>query len=323
MEGEGIVLHYKGQRDLPPLISIARFTADGGLLALLSGHIRQARLEGLEIQAPPKQEGGKPAKKTTSAKIAGFVIDEIIADGTVLKVLPRDAGKEPLVWNIRRLTLHGAGAHSPMTFQAILENAKPPGEIQSTGRFGPWQADDPGSTPVEGSYTFQNADLSVFKGISGRLSSVGRYHGVLDRIDVQGTTDTPDFALKLSGNPVDLKTEFHAVVDGTNGDTELQTVNAHFGHSTVAASGAVQGRKGVRGKTVWLDAAVADGRLEDLLRLGAKGPPAMSGVVAFQVKLIVPPGASDIAERIQLETAASRHPRRNSRRSISRRRSTS
>src|SRR6185437_7704738 len=39
-------------------------------------------------------------------------------------------------------------------------------------------------------YFFQNADLSVFKGISAMLSSEGGYHGALDHIAVQGWTDT-------------------------------------------------------------------------------------------------------------------------------------
>src|SRR6266481_3100980 len=115
MTGEGLVLHYKGRRDLPPLISIRRFSANAGLAALLTGHVRQVRLEGLEIQVPPKSERVHQEKKKPSQKIAGFVIDEIIADGTVLKTLPKDPAKNPLVWEIRRLTLHGAGPSSPMS----------------------------------------------------------------------------------------------------------------------------------------------------------------------------------------------------------------
>ena len=151
MSGEGLALHYHGRKDVPPLISIRKFTANASLAALLFGHVRQVRLEGLEIQVPPKSERGDDENKSDSKKIDGFVIDEIIADGTVLKTLPKDPDKEPLEWDIRRLTLHGAGPDAPLTFHATLVNAKPPGDIESDGKFGPWHASEPGDTPVEGS----------------------------------------------------------------------------------------------------------------------------------------------------------------------------
>ena len=63
-----------------------------------------------------------------------------MADGTILRVLPRKSGKEPLEFEIRRLHLHSVGIDRPMEFDAELSNAKPPGSIHSHGRFGPWAA---------------------------------------------------------------------------------------------------------------------------------------------------------------------------------------
>ena len=74
-------------------------------------------------------------------------------------------------------------------------NPKPVGDIHSTGQFGPWQDDNPRDTPLDGSYSFTNADLATIKGISGTLSSTGKFSGTLGEIGVTGTTDTPDFAL--------------------------------------------------------------------------------------------------------------------------------
>ena len=302
--GEELVLRFKGRKDLPPLISLRRFTADASLPRLLAGHIGQVHLEGLKIQIPPKQERGtqadKPSKRP-SHKMADFVIDDMVADGTVLKTYPNKPGKEPLVWEIRRLSLKSAGPSTPMSFRATLVNAKPPGDIETNGNFGPWETDDPGETPVSGDYTFRNADLSVFRGIAGTLSSEGKYRGVLERIEVQGKTDTPDFAVKVSGNRMHLETQFQAVVDGTDGDTYLQPVNAHFGHSSVVARGAVRQTGSASGKTVFLDVAVEQGRLEDMLRLGVKGMPIMSGVVSFHAKLVIPPRNVDIAQKMKLD----------------------
>jgi hypothetical protein len=63
--------------------------------------------------------------------------------------------------------------------------------------------------------------LSEFRGISGILSSEGAYSGVLDAIQVQGTTDTPEFKLDICGKAVHLVTQFHAESRwyGTDGDT--------------------------------------------------------------------------------------------------------
>src|SRR4029453_8304539 len=119
------------------------------------------------------------------------------ADGTLLQILTKKEGREPLLFEISKLSLHSAGTVAPMKFEATLVNATPPGDIQTTGEFGPWVIDEPSLTQVAGEYTFKNADLSDFKGIAGTLSSVGAYKGKLGRIEVDGTTDTPNFSLNV------------------------------------------------------------------------------------------------------------------------------
>jgi hypothetical protein len=297
-----IELRQKDREGVPPLIIVNEVSASAGWLQLVRKHAGKVELTGLKIQVPPRRDGNKPPRG--SSKIGGFVIDEIVADGTILRVDPKDPAKEPLEFEINKLTLHGAGPDQPMSFQAVLQNAKPPGEIHSSGKFGPWMAEEPAATPVSGAYTFRNADLSVFKGISGTLSSDGDYQGLLDHINVAGHTDTPDFMLRVSGQPVDLKTQFRAVVDGTDGNTYLDPVNGQFGQSTVVARGSVAGERGRKGKTVALDATVTNGRLEDMLRLGVKADrPAMTGAISFHSKIVIPPGDIDIAQKLHLDGA--------------------
>ena len=126
-----------------------------------------------------------------------------------------------------------------MAFKAELTNPKPRGVIHSTGSLGPWQTIDPGETPVNGTYTFDHADLSTFQGIAGILSSTGNYQGTLREIQAEGKADVPDFRLTHFGNPVALHTQFHAKVDGTNGDTWLDPVDATLGHSHFTTRGQV------------------------------------------------------------------------------------
>ena len=301
--GEGLLLRYKKRTDVAPLVSIRRFTFDAGFAELLEHPIRvhALRLEGLQIHVPPRRPEDQEAQQE-KPKTAVFVIDDVIANGTLLEILPKQEGKEALDFELSKLTLHGAGINSPMTFRATMTNAKPPGNIQTSGEFGPWHQGDPGETPVSGSYTFRNANLSVFKGISGTLSSDGKYHGTLGHIETAGTTDTPDFSVSTGGHPVHLTTEFHSVVDGTDGDTYLQPVTAHFLNSTIVASGKVEGKKGQKGKTITLDAMTKGARIEDMLRLVVKADkPLMKGSLGFQAKFIIPPGDRDVMHKLELK----------------------
>jgi hypothetical protein len=49
------------------------------------------------------------------------------------------------------------------------------------------------------------------------LSARGTFGGALNRIDVNGETDTPQFRVTVSGNPVPLHVVYHAIVDGIVG----------------------------------------------------------------------------------------------------------
>ena len=274
--------------------------------------VNKVVLEGLEIHIPPRGRAtlksgveanqpvasAEPGHDTTRLK---FLIEEIVADGSLVEIEPKTAGKEPLDFPIQKLTMHSVGPGQAMSFNARLTNAKPPGAIDTSGHFGPWQKDDPRSTPVSGDYTFQHADLSVFKGISGILSSKGRYAGVLQHISVDGDTDTPDFNLTGGGVPVHLTTHYHSVVDGTNGDTILDPVDAKFGHSEFICSGGVVQEDGQRGKTVDLDAYTKYGRMEDILALIVNGKPVLKGNVQFHSKIVIPPGKVDVIKKLKLD----------------------
>jgi hypothetical protein len=303
-DGEGLVLRYRGRTDLPPLIAVTRFTADMSWIGLLRSpaHVDHVRLTGLHIAVPPRQsESAVPKSVSSQRKIRRFVIAKLDADGTLLEILSGKPEKDPLTFKIHRLTLWGAGPQDPMAFRASLTNALPVGEIESDGQFGPWNNNQPSLTALSGNYTFRQANLSVFRGISGMLSSQGRYRGVLEAIQIRGTTDTPDFKLDVSGNPVHLKTEFQAAVDGTDGDTRLEPVNAQWGTISLTAYGTIEHKAGSEGKTIALDVTVPDGRLEDILRLGVKSSRAiMTGAIAFHTKLVLPPGDQDVVEKLRL-----------------------
>jgi hypothetical protein len=301
---------------LPPFMTVRHVTVKAATLELLRSpvHISWAKLDGLQIHVPPKGgyatgkepaslAGGKP--KPTQPKLmhlANFVIDQVDADGTRLYVLRKDPAKEPMEFDIRKLTLRSAGVGRPMKFLAELNNPKPPGAIQTSGSFGPWNFDDPGASHLAGHYSYAHADLSVFNGISGILSSVGDYTGQLNNIVVDGTTDTPDFQLDRGAASVHLTTKFHAIVDGTNGDTYLDPVKGHFLHSNLIAEGDIAGKPGQKGKYISLNVDVRDSYLQDLLQLAAKSePPAITGRLRFTGDVLVPPGKEPVLRKLKID----------------------
>jgi hypothetical protein len=154
---------------------------------------------------------------------------------------------------------------------------------------------------VQGDYSFTKADLSTIKGIAGTLSSTGDYSGTLGDIAVHGKTDTPDFQIATGGQPVPLHTEFHAIVDGTSGDTYLRPVDATFLHTSFTASGSVVRVTAPHGHEVELDVVLDHARIEDLLKLGVHtDPPIMSGPVEMKTRLSLAPGDANVTDRLKL-----------------------
>ena len=141
----------------------------------------------------------------------------------------------------------------------------------------------------------------MFKGIDGTLSAEGTYGGSLDRIEVLGETDTPDFTVTVSGQPVPLKTKYHAIVDGTNGDTRLENINASFMNTSLTAKGGVFDVEGKKGRVVTLDITIDNGRIEDVMRLAVKTPkPPMTGILHMATAFNLPPGDEDVVDKLAL-----------------------
>jgi hypothetical protein len=308
-EAGDVTLYFHGRRDLPPLIFIRRLTMRTSMWGLLRGSpwISFVHLEGLQINVPPREESGGTNGASGGAnnalrKFRSIRFGEMLSENAVLKILTTKPGKDPLEFDIQQLRLSSSANHDgALAFHALLTNPRPPGQIISDGEFGPWNADTPSETPVSGDYDFENADLSVFPGIAGILSSKGNYRGELDRIEVDGTTETPDFRVAIAGHPVHLSTTFHAFVDGTDGYTYLQPVQARFGQTELTAQGSVEGRKGTKGKAITLEVTATHARIQDLLLLAMKENPSMDGPIRLKTRLSILPGPKPIPQRLNLD----------------------
>jgi AsmA-like C-terminal region len=286
-----------------PIISVAEFRFRMGILDFLRAtkHVDTVYVKGLQLNLPPREQRGQMKNMGPKGGKIEIVVDRFVCDDAQLIVNTLRSGKLPLEFDIESLKMTTIGPGSPMHFDANLTNPKPVGNILSSGLFGPWQADSPRDTPVSGTYTFKHADLGTIKGIGGILSSTGKYAGILDNIVVDGATDTPDFRIATSGRTVPLHTDFHAIVDGTSGDTYLQPVRAKILNSWLVANGSVVRTKVPKGHRVELEVAIEKGKIEDLLELAIRtDPPIMTGIVRLKTKFDLPPGEPDVANRLEL-----------------------
>ena len=302
---EGVSFLHRKHTDLPPLITVQTLIIQGSYTGLLRIHKRvdQVQVKGLHVLIPPPRPGQPSSVMplTTSTTGATVMIGEITTDGALLEFMPRQRGQEPFKLQVHRLTLDEVGEKGIIPFHAALFNPEPPGEIKSEGKIGPWNEDDPGSTPVTGSYTYEHANLARFEGISGTLSSQGKFSGTIGHIDANGEADVPDFRVSGSSHTVHLISQFQAFVDGTNGDTDLQKVDAHFQRTTVTAKGKVAGHAGEHGKTANLELAVTGGRIEDLLSLVTdEKRPSMTGNISLRAKVQLPPGPAGFLRKLDL-----------------------
>jgi hypothetical protein len=101
---------------------------------------------------------------------------------------------------------------------------------------------------------------------------------------------------------VQLQTQFHAVVNGENGDTFVQQIAATFWKTTVRSEGSVAGKAGQPGKTASIELSAKDGRIQDLLLLFVRAQRApMSGIVSFHAAVFIPPGKRPFLEKVELQ----------------------
>lgn len=186
---EGVVFHH-GPADAKPIITIAKLTIQGSYLGILSQHVSRVVADGMRVTILPF--GTNAPFHTAPTKIK---IDAFVADGATIE-LQTDPPEQPLLFDVHEAFLQNLEWSGPLSYRVKVHNPEPPGEVSAQGKFGVWNLKDPGETPLSGTYTFENADLSVYEGIAGMLSLKGKFDGKLAHIDISGTIGIPDFKVK-------------------------------------------------------------------------------------------------------------------------------
>jgi hypothetical protein len=105
-----------------------------------------------------------------------------------------------------------------------------------------------------------------------------------------------------SSHPVHVATRFEATVNARTGDAVLDTIVSHFNGTTVSAIGNVMSAPDRPGKTVALDLAIREGRVEDLLLLfTSHDTAAMRGPISLTGTFTIPPGPPDFLTRLNMD----------------------
>ncbi len=268
-------------------------------------HISHVELRGLTIDVPPKPHFTHKAEAASpSPSRIRLQVESVAVTDAHLKLEPSNPQKTPLEFAIETLTVSRVNENGTMSFDARLRNPRPEGWITTQGSFGPWAVEDPGTTPVAGNYRLDKANLGVFRGIDGTLTSTGAYKGALREMAVNGQADVPDFALKHFGTRLPLQTTFRARVDGTNGNTWLDSVDAMLGHSRFSTQGEITRvvSPQASGREITLNVDIEQGQMADFLRLTSRnGQAFLSGTLRMKTLLDIPPGKDPVNKRLRLK----------------------
>jgi hypothetical protein len=298
---EDVVLRWEtGSKRESSVVTVKRLIIRANYPDLLfrPGYISGVVLEGLRVHVPAgggistsstnNDDGGSPAR-----------VGEVLANDAVLEILRREG--EPLLFEIHTLKLTSVREGQPFEYRVAMHIPLPPGEVHSTGKFGPWNSQGISQTAASGKYWYENADLGVFGGIAGTLSSEGEFAGNLGQLQAKGQVDIPNFEVKRSKHAVPVKSQYQAVVNATNGNVQLQNVDSTVVATRVIAEGSVAKKEGGHGKTASLDLTVRQGRIEDVLRVFVKARrPPLNGVTAFRAHVVIPPGDVPFLKKVQL-----------------------
>jgi hypothetical protein len=297
---EGITFYRHGDTQIPPLATLDRMTVVGKWTNLIfhPHELYEIQLGGLHVRIPPP---GTKARRldfnegvvASSQQTIG--IETIVADGTTLDFLGEN-GTPPLRLQFPLLQVHNVHQGQPLSFFARVMVPMPQGVVLASGSAGPFHTNDYGPTPLSGTYSLQNADLSQVHGISGHASASGRYTGTFSGIETFGQLAIPDFRA-ASAHRVRLDAAYRVLVNGINGDVEIQQTTVRTGESLITASGSVVGKPNKVNFTI----ATKDSRVQDLLKIVDQDDPSVVGKVSFHAAVNLNKGPEKFLQRLGLK----------------------
>ncbi len=295
---QGVTVKRDGRQNDRAIANIGKVICRATWPALLTLTDRINRIDLVNVQIYIPAHVPPPIRRHPHAKIKTTVA-QLVANGTMLEIAPRRQGGQPMRFAFPRLMVTNIGRSKVLNFQTLIQIPKPTGDLRVSGSVGPLMLGRIADTRIAGSFQLRHADLSGYKAIAGNLSAEGRFQGTVGYAAVFGQTEISNFEVTSSRHSLGLKAEYSAIVDGTNGDVVLPSVQAHFLSTTVFGEGTISGKQG---KTMMLSLESSQGRVEDLLRLfvTADRPP-LEGPINLNARIVLPPTHEPFIRRVRLE----------------------
>ena len=286
-----------------PMLQVQKFQFHMSVFAALSHspRIHHVRIRGVQLELPFEAAQGVHGPEPDREVDLGYA--EV--DDAHIRFAASAPDRAPLLFDLPHLVFRGVSRSKPISFHAVVDNGAPIGITETDGTIGPWNFDDPRLTPLQGSFTFRDKDVSGVRGLRGRLTLDGRYRGTVGSMHAEGTTDDPGFALDVSSHPVDLRTRFAMTLQSAQSTVLLERVEGSFGKTVFVCRGlAVKDRAAQSFRLdVQLDAQKA--RVEDALALGTRTvPPVMRGALSLTGRLQMRAGPESVTHKLLLSNAS-------------------
>lgn len=278
-----------------PIITIRRLVIRAYLSGMLHNHVNVVEAESMHILV------GDSDLKATHSTGQHSVVDRLIADDAIFEIRRADPRRN-VRFVFHKFVIKDIGGTGPMSFSAVLDNPLPAGLLSISGEIGPWNSAHSEQSAVAGKYSLERADMSVFDGIAGTLTSSGHFRGTFQQIDLDGSTEIPEFEITKTHHTLPLVTHFTASVDSLNGNVVLHNVKAKFGHNEFIAQGSIgRGANGKRSANI--DLSCDRGRIEDVFYPFIHSPRSpLTGDVAFKMKVIIPSGPEPFLQKLDLSS---------------------
>jgi hypothetical protein len=298
----GITLRRKSAPDLPPLGSVDQLVVQGRWSDLLMLRPRVALVDITALHIVVPAVGSRAMREDfppgSASDFSGpdTLIDHLKIHRSVLDIMRTDGQR--FSFPIAELDLRNFQKGRAISYAVNMQNARPWGLIQSTGSFGPLNAQDLGKTPVSGTFSFSSVKLRDVGEIHGTLESSGQFHGPLAAIETTASSETPDFAVNR-GAPTPVHGEVQCAVNGLSGEVVLHRVLTRSGETTIVASGGIVGSP----KVTNIDVSVARGRTQDVLRPFVPHEVPITGPVSLRAHAYVGPtgGGAGFLQRLYVE----------------------
>jgi AsmA-like C-terminal region len=298
----GLTLRRYSAPDLPPIGSAESLVVQGSWadLLLLRNRVSLVDVERLHVVIPPvgSRANHEDFPPGSSVDFSGpaTVVEQLNIRNATLDIMRVNGSRYS--FPIQQLVIRNLRKGEAISYFVDMQNAWPSGHILANGSFGPLLPSNLGATPVSGSFTFTSVKLEDIHGLSGGLSSAGRFYGALAAIEADTTCKTPDFAVG-KGKPTQLAASTHATINGLNANMILHTVDVHTGATAVHAEGDIVGSP----KITNLDISVANGRAQDILRPFFKREVPIAGAVWLHSHARLTPAGEGLTflKRLQMD----------------------